>query len=193
VLCFRLRRAFTLLLAMLGLCFGGCGEPPEFVASAAPGEDFRSRIAASGPEPEARGETSGGAVPTVPQTESVVVKPSALPTAPGEIKETASGVKYETLKAGAGAVARSGQKITIRYVGKLEDGRTFDQSPKDNPAMFPLGANLVLGWQEGVPGMHIGETRKLTVPPNAGYGAQGKGPVPQNATMIFEIELIDLE
>ena len=84
----------------------------------------------------------------------------------------------------------------MHYVGTLEDGRKFDSSRDRNaPSTFPIGTGAVIrGWDEAVPGMRIGERRKLTVPPSAGYGAQGKPPsIPANATLSFDIELMNVE
>src|SRR5206468_3795974 len=92
--------------------------------------------------------------------------PPALPTAKGEVKTTPSGVKYETIKPGNGAVAKAGQRVTVHYVGTLEDGRKFDSSrDRDKPATFSIGTgDVIKGWDEAVPGMKIGEVRKLIVP-----------------------------
>jgi FKBP-type peptidyl-prolyl cis-trans isomerase len=122
--------------------------------------------------------------------------PPALPTAKGEVKTTASGVKYETLKEGTGAVAKVGQHVTVHYTGTLDDGRKFDSSrDREKPFEFDIGMGRVIkAWDEAVPGMRIGERRKLTVPPAAGYGAQGQPPkIPPNATLIFDVELLNVQ
>ena len=176
----------------------GCGEPGTLIPTAAPGIDPRTKLERKESEnegPQALGEqvVSSGATP---KKRIVVDTTPAEPTKPGEVKTTASGVKYQTLKAGAGAVAKAGQRLTLHYVGTLEDGRTFDSSrDRGKPHEFNIGVGeVILGWDEAVPGMKIGELRKLTIPPNAGYGAQGHPPaIPQNATLIFEIELINVQ
>jgi FKBP-type peptidyl-prolyl cis-trans isomerase len=176
----------------------GCGDPGTLVPTAPPGIDVRTKLDRKEPEnegPQALGEqvaTSGAA----PKKRNVVSVPPAEPTRPGEVKTTASGVKYTTLKEGTGAVAKSGQRLTLHYVGTLEDGRKFDSSrDRGKPYQANIGVEeVVRGWDEAVPGMKIGEIRKLTIPPNAGYGAQGHPPaIPPNATLIFEIELIDVQ
>ncbi len=109
---------------------------------------------------------------------------------------TESGLKYEDLTVGEGATAAAGQKVVVHYTGTLEDGTKFDSSKdRDMPFEFNLGAGQVIkGWDEGVAGMNIGGSRKLTIPSDLGYGAQGAGGViPPNATLIFEVELLDLK
>jgi FKBP-type peptidyl-prolyl cis-trans isomerase len=85
----------------------------------------------------------------------------------------------------------------VEYTGKLGDGTVFDSSknPGREPFSFTVGIGVVIkGWDEGVPGMKVGGTRKLTIPPDMGYGAQGAGGViPPNATLIFDIELLEVE
>lgn len=170
----------------------GCEEPPQIVNAPAPGFDYRSALEPEKEEPaQALGESVGKEAPQGAQLPGL--KP-APPTAKGEVKTTASGVKYETIKPGTGAEAKAGQTVTVHYTGTLEDGKVFDSSRnRGKPAPFSIGFGRVIkGWDEAVPGMKVGEIRKLTVPPNAGYGALGKKPeIPPNATLIFEIELID--
>lgn len=110
------------------------------------------------------------------------------------VVETDSGLKYEILECGDGETAEKGDTVSVHYVGTLADGTKFDSSrDRGEPFSFPLGAGQVIqGWDEGVAGMQIGETRKLTIPPELGYGPQGTGPIPPNATLIFEVELLDI-
>ena len=106
---------------------------------------------------------------------------------------TASGLIYEELTVGGGAEAASGQHVTVHYTGWLTDGTKFDSSKdRDDPFSFMLGAGHVIrGWDEGGAGMKVGGTRKLTIPPELGYGARGAGGViPPNATLVFEVELL---
>lgn len=108
---------------------------------------------------------------------------------------TTSGLKIEELKEGEGSIAESGQTVSVHYTGWLTDGTKFDSSKDRNqPFSFNLGAGMVIkGWDEGVAGMKIGGTRKLTIPPQLGYGARGAGGViPPDATLIFEVELLDI-
>jgi FKBP-type peptidyl-prolyl cis-trans isomerase FkpA len=107
---------------------------------------------------------------------------------------TASGLIYEDVTEGSGAAARAGQSVSVHYTGWLTDGRKFDSSKDRNaPFEFSLGAGMVIrGWDEGVQGMKVGGVRKLTIPPELGYGARGAGGViPPNATLVFEVELLD--
>jgi FKBP-type peptidyl-prolyl cis-trans isomerase FkpA len=108
---------------------------------------------------------------------------------------TASGLVIEELVVGEGAEATAGQQVSVHYTGWLTDGTKFDSSKDRNePFEFPLGGRRVIaGWDEGVQGMKIGGTRKLTIPPQLGYGARGAGGViPPNATLVFEVELLGL-
>ena len=106
---------------------------------------------------------------------------------------TDSGLKYDDTVVGDGATAEKGQTVSVHYTGWLTDGEKFDSSKdRNDPFQFPLGAGRVIrGWDEGVQGMKVGGTRRLTIPPQLGYGAQGAGGViPPNATLVFEVELL---
>ncbi len=106
---------------------------------------------------------------------------------------TASGLVIEDLEVGNGAEAVAGQHVQVHYTGWLTDGTKFDSSKdRNDPFVFPLGGRRVIaGWDEGVQGMKVGGTRKLTIPPQLGYGARGAGGViPPNATLVFEVELL---
>ena len=109
---------------------------------------------------------------------------------------TASGLVYEELTVGTGAEAASGQRVTVHYTGWLTNGTKFDSSKdRDDPFEFHLGQGQVIkGWDEGVAGMKVGGKRKLTIPPELGYGARGAGGViPGNATLVFEVELLEVK
>lgn len=109
--------------------------------------------------------------------------------------ETSSGLKYVELVKGDGREAHAGETAIVHYTGWLTDGTKFDSSvDRNQPFSFPLGKGRVIkGWDEGVEGMKIGSKRKLIIPPTLGYGNRGAGQViPPNATLIFEVELIDL-
>jgi FKBP-type peptidyl-prolyl cis-trans isomerase len=111
-------------------------------------------------------------------------------------KMTDSGLKYDDTIEGSGATAAAGQNVSVHYTGWLLDGTKFDSSKdRNDPFEFKLGAGQVIrGWDEGVQGMKIGGTRKLTIPPQLGYGARGAGGViPPNATLVFEVELLAID
>ena len=108
---------------------------------------------------------------------------------------TQSGLQIQEIKIGEGETAASGQFVSVHYTGWLTDGSKFDSSKdRDEPFEFPLGERTVIaGWDEGVQGMKVGGIRKLTIPPQLGYGARGAGGViPPNATLLFEVELLDV-
>lgn len=107
---------------------------------------------------------------------------------------TASGLQYEDLKTGTGDEAKAGTTVSVHYTGWLTDGTQFDSSKdRGDPFDFVLGGGMVIrGWDEGVQGMKVGGVRRLTIPPQLGYGARGAGGViPPNATLVFEIELLE--
>jgi FKBP-type peptidyl-prolyl cis-trans isomerase FkpA len=104
-----------------------------------------------------------------------------------------TGLIVEEVVVGQGAPAASGQQVKVHYTGWLTDGTKFDSSKdRGDPFVFPLGEGQVIkGWDEGVQGMKVGGTRKLTIPPALGYGSRGAGGViPPNATLVFEVELL---
>lgn len=115
-----------------------------------------------------------------------------------ETVTTGSGLSYIDTKPGTGAAAKAGQNAIVHYTGWLYEngakGKKFDSSrDRGQPFTFPLGAGRVIrGWDEGVAGMQLGGQRTLIVPPDLGYGAAGAGGViPPNATLVFEVELIE--
>ena len=173
----------------------GCEEPDQ-IAGAPPGVDPRSLQKIVEEPSEALGEqaASSGAAAT-PKAPINADLPPAVPTAKGETKTTPSNVKYETLQEGTGPVAKAGQRVEVHYTGTLENGTKFDSSRDRNAtSTFSIGTgDVIRGWDEAVPGMKVGERRKLIVPPAVGYGAQGKSPIPPNATLIFDIELISVK
>ncbi len=102
----------------------------------------------------------------------------------------------EELSVGEGVEAVVGKQVSVHYTGWLTDGTKFDSSlDRIDPFDFPLGrGHVIRGWDEGVAGMKVGGKRKLTIPPEMGYGARGAGGViPPNATLVFEVELLGVK
>lgn len=101
-------------------------------------------------------------------------------------------MKIEDIKVGTGAEAKSGTLVSVHYVGTLTNGTKFDSSrDRGEPFQFPLGQGMVIkGWELGVVGMKVGGVRKLTIPPELGYGVNAVGPIPANSTLLFEVELL---
>ena len=128
---------------------------------------------------------------------SVTGGATASPTkVEGKPTKTASGLEYWDIKAGAGDTAVAGKQVRVHYTGWLTDGKKFDSSlDRGQPFAFALGAGRVIkGWDEGVAGMKVGGKRQLRIPPELGYGPRGAGGglIPPNATLIFDVELLDI-
>lgn len=100
--------------------------------------------------------------------------------------------RAEDIVVGEGAPAVAGDSLTVHYIGSLENGQVFENSYESGqPFTFRLGAGTVIrGWDQGLVGMRVGGKRRLTIPPSLAYGSQGRPPIPGNATLIFEIELL---
>ena len=107
-----------------------------------------------------------------------------------------NGLIIEDIKIGEGQEVEKFNIVTVNYTGLLEDGTKFDSSlnPGRTPFRFTVGAGQVIqGWDQGLIGMKIGGKRKLTIPPELGYGSRDNGPIPANSTLIFEIDLLGIE
>ncbi len=113
-------------------------------------------------------------------------------TKPAEATE----LKIEDVTVGSGEEAVEGKEVTVHYTGKLTDDKKFDSSlDRNEPFKFRLGAGMVIpGWDQGIKGMKVGGKRKLTIPPQLGYGERGAGGViPPNATLLFDVELLEVK
>jgi peptidylprolyl isomerase len=120
--------------------------------------------------------------------------------ADNQVTEMPDGLKYTDIKVGDGATAKAGNKVSVNYTGWLYEngakGKKFDSSlDRGQPFQFTLGAHQVIpGWDEGVAGMKVGGKRTLIIPPELGYGARGAGgAIPPNATLIFDVDLLQVQ
>ncbi len=116
-----------------------------------------------------------------------------VPPAASQEVTMPSGLKYQDVVVGTGAEATAGRTVSVHYTGWLTNGTKFDSSvDRGQPFQFSLGAGQVIrGWDEGVAGMKVGGKRKLTIPPDLGYGARGAGGlIPPDATLVFDVELL---
>jgi peptidylprolyl isomerase len=112
-----------------------------------------------------------------------------------QIETTTSGLKYIDLVVGNGAAPEAGKNIVVHYTGYLADSTKFDSSvDRDEALVFPIGVGQVIkGWDEGLMSMKAGGKRKLIIPPPLGYGERGIGPIPPNAELIFDVELLEVK
>jgi peptidylprolyl isomerase len=141
---------------------------------------------------EAQGEMAATSVRNTTRADAA---PLADPTPVGQPVTLENGLKYETVKEGTGEVLKPGHVGVLHYTGTLDDGTVFDSSKKSGkPAEFSFGlGGLITGWQVGIPGMKVGETRKLSIPPALGYKDKDHGDIPANSTLHFEVELVGVK
>ena len=106
-----------------------------------------------------------------------------------------SGLMIEDLVVGTGDAANAGQKVSVHYTGWLTDGKKFDSSKdRGEPFVFPLGkGHVIKGWDEGVAGIKVGGKRKLIIPADLAYGKAGRGEIPPDAELTFEVELLKIK
>jgi FKBP-type peptidyl-prolyl cis-trans isomerase len=120
---------------------------------------------------------------------------AAAPAVGGEMKTTASGLKYQVLKPGTGTVSpKATDTVKVHYHGTLLNGTVFDSSvERGQPISFPLNG-VIPGWTEGLQLMHVGDKFKFEIPANLAYGANSPSPaIPPNSTLVFEVELLGIE
>jgi peptidylprolyl isomerase len=132
---------------------------------------------------------------------SVISQASAAPAdkksppAKEKVVTTKSGLKYVELKEGAGKEAKLGSTVKVHYTGTFENGEKFDSSvDRNEPFPVTIGKTAVIkGWTEGLQGIKAGGKRKLIIPPDLAYGPKGRGPIPANSTLIFEVEVLEVD
>jgi len=111
-------------------------------------------------------------------------------------EKTESGLRYQFIQRGEGKKAENGKTVSVHYTGQLPDGKVFDSSyPRKKPIEFPLGqGNVIEGWDEGIALLQVGDKARFVIPSHLGYGSRGAGGViPPNATLIFDVELMDVK
>jgi peptidyl-prolyl cis-trans isomerase A (cyclophilin A) len=111
-------------------------------------------------------------------------------------EKTESGLRYQFIQKGDGKKAENGKTVSVHYTGQLEDGKVFDSSyPRKKPIEFPLGkGNVIEGWDEGIALLKVGDKARFVIPSHLGYGSRGAGgAIPPNATLIFDVELMDVK
>lgn len=130
-------------------------------------------------------------------TPAIINQPEAASTGANmaNITTTANGLQIEDQTVGTGKETKSGDTVTVNYLGTLENGTKFDSSyDRNQPFTTQIGVGQVIqGWDEGIVGMKVGGKRKLTIPPALGYGSQAAGSIPANSTLIFEVELLGVK
>ncbi|HJR15245.1 MAG TPA: FKBP-type peptidyl-prolyl cis-trans isomerase [Gemmatimonadales bacterium] len=120
---------------------------------------------------------------------------AALEIDTAALTKTPSGLRYQDVAQGQGTEATADRTVSVHYTGWLPNGEKFDSSrDRDQPFSFTLGAGQVIaGWDEGVAGMKVGGRRKLVIPADLGYGTAGAPPaIPPGATLVFDVELLDV-
>jgi FKBP-type peptidyl-prolyl cis-trans isomerase len=175
-------RRFLLLIALVAslVLVVACGSSKKETTT-----PTGTRVATAAP--------SGTPAATAAQTPQTGGGP---PPVSGQPTVTASGLQIIEIKVGTGAEAQKGQTVSVHYTGWLADGTKFDSSlDRGQPISFVLGGGqLIPGFDEGVLGMKVGGERRLIIPPDLAYGAQGRPPtIPANATLTFDVQLVSIQ
>jgi FKBP-type peptidyl-prolyl cis-trans isomerase len=186
-------RSLVAVLASIALLVSACGgstkesEADKFASTAE--QQAKTLATVAGASTTQSAPTATKVTPTSGERD-IATKPK-IPKQSGSPPKT---LKVEDLITGTGPAAKSGDKISVRYVGTLYDtGKEFDSSWKRGKAPFQLTlgqGQVIPGWDQGLVGMKVGGRRRLTIPPDLAYGAQGQPPtIPKNATLVFDVDL----
>ncbi len=179
------------LIGLVFLC--GCGVKPAPEPEAKP-EPPAEPAAKPEPKPELPVERAPKPEPKpeLPVEQPAIPKPKPKPELPKEFT-TASGLRITELRIGTGAVPTRNDRVRVHYVGRLMNGRKFDSSyDRGQPTEFGV-TSVIKGWTEALTTMKVGGKRRLIIPPDLAYGAEGyRGVIPRNATLLFEVELLDI-
>ena len=167
------------VLAIAAVLIAGCGSSKK--QESKPASEPQAAPAAQAAQPAAQ-----------PPQEAATTQNSGKTS---DTIKTSSGLKYIVIKKGTGPTPNAGQIVKAHYTGKFLDGKVFDSSiPRGEPFAFPVGkGHVIKGWDEAILTMSKGEKRILIIPPQLAYGEGGMGPIPPNATLIFEVELVDFQ
>lgn len=175
----------TLSLFLLVLLVSACGRSRE-EATPTPIPPTQAELAAMNPTESAAPADASTPAP---------LAATPIESEPVNSMTTASGLQYTELRAGSGPKPQPGEIVAVHYTGKLQDGTVFDSSyDRGEPIRFPLGQGRVIaGWDEGIALMNEGGQATLVIPPALGYGEAGaQGVIPPNATLTFDVELVDI-
>lgn len=173
------------LAVVAGMTLAGCGS------GSSPGSKTPSGSATLSSGGVRPAQSSQQGAPTAALSDG---NAPGIPPLTGEIK-TDQGVRYIDEKVGDGASPQTGQNVTVQYTGWLTNGTKFDSSrDRNQPFSFIIGRrNVIAGWEIGVATMKVGGKRRLIIPSDLGYGPRGTGPIPGNAALIFDVELLSVQ
>ncbi len=199
-----MNRWFFVMLAAAALCTAGCSKEESATeevttGAEAPATDGEAEAPATETNYDAQTPAADGAATPAADAATPAAAPAeaAAPAAaaPAAEQTTPGGTKYVDEQVGTGDVAEVGKTVVVHYTGTLTDGKKFDSSlDRNQPFEFQLGAgNVIKGWEEGIAGMKVGGRRKLTIPPDQGYGSQDMGVIPPNSTLLFDVELLAIK
>ena len=188
----RRRRRNTIIGAVVGT-LAVLGGLTALVVALVGGSDHKAAVAATTPTPTPTASSAAPAAPTA--CAPIAPNPPAKgePTVPPVTGKAPTTLVTKDIKKGTGAAVKTGQTLTVNYVGvSCSTGKVFDASyPRKQPFSFPLGQGQVIkGWDEGLVGMHVGGQRELVIPASLGYGATGSGAIKGNETLIFVVDLV---